>query len=357
MSISADDDTELDHGVDVHFPALRTGQAAVQVRAPARLSFTLINLDGKSLRRNGIAALAVHRPGLTATVRVTDGPRQVIGTDDETTREVAAAIGTLRQLWDGPEAVVEVTKALPQHSGFGSKTSTLLGIGTGYAQLCGRQPDLSSLATALGRGRTSGASTGLARHGGFLVDGGHRNPPEFYAQPGQFLRPSRFAQPVPPPAPVVTLPFPDWPILILLTHGRHLGGTEELSWFRSVTPIPAAEAARTAQLVFMGLAPAVAERDYVGFCAAVNEITFRSRFKQEQIKFQGSEMVEFLERGRRQPGIDAIALSVTGPACFAFSREPDRARQWAQGLRDDGAIKDFWFTNANNNGLDTAIVP
>ena len=258
---------------------------------------------------------------------------------------------------DGPEAAVDVSTPLPQHTGFGSKTSSLLAIGAAYARVCGRQPDLRELAALLGRGRTSGASTGLARHGGFLVDGGHRNPPEFYSEPGSFLRPSRFAQPVPPPRPVVTLPFPEWPILVLLTNGRHLGGTEELNWFRSVTPIPAAEAARTAQLVFLGLAPAVAEHDYAGFCAAMNEITFRSHFKREQIRVQGEQLTQFLTDASHQPGIDAIALSVTGPACFAMTDRPELARAWAQGLQDTGVISDFWFTNANNTGLATAIVP
>ncbi|MFG2822883.1 beta-ribofuranosylaminobenzene 5'-phosphate synthase family protein [Kitasatospora sp. NPDC048365] len=327
---------------------------AVHVSAPARLSFTLISLDASSQRRNGIAAMAVDRPGLSAEVReATDGIVAVTGTAEETAREVSAALETLRKLWDGPPARVDVLEALPQHSGFGSKTSTLVAVGAAYGRLCGVEPDLRELARTLGRGRTSGASTGLAAYGGFLVDGGHVNPPDFADEPRKYLRPSRFAQQEAPPRPVVRLDFPDWPVLVLLTHGRHLGGQQELDWFHSVTPIPAEESWRTSHLVFMGLAPAVLEQDFDAFCAAVNEITFTGHFKQAQIAFQGEAVAGVLAAGRAAPSVDAIALSVTGPACFAFTRRPQAAERWAWDLKRRGAIRDFWFTRANNHGLTT----
>ncbi|MDH6111747.1 beta-ribofuranosylaminobenzene 5'-phosphate synthase [Kitasatospora sp. MAP12-15] len=333
------------------------GPKAVRVSAPARLSFTLISLDGTSMRRNGIAAMAVDRPGLTAEVRrAEDGVVRVTGAAEETARELTAALGTLRELWGGPPARLDVVEALPQHSGFGSKTTTLLAVGHAYARLCGVRVELRELAQTLGRGRTSGASTGLAELGGFLVDGGHVNPPDFAAAPQTYLRPSRFAQQVAPPRPVVRLDFPDWPILVLLTHGRHLGGQEELAWFHSVTPIPPQESWRTSHLVFMGLAPAVLEEDFDAFCAAVNAITFTGHFKQAQIAFQGESVTGVLDAGRAEPSVDAIALSVTGPACFAFTRRPAEAALWAEELRVRGLIRDFWFTKANNQGISSTVV-
>ncbi|MCS0639641.1 hypothetical protein NX801_29190 [Streptomyces sp. LP05-1] len=334
---------------------------AVRVTAPARLSFTLISLDSTSQRRNGIAAMAVNRPGLVAEVRAagggSGGVTEVGGTAEETTREVAAAVETLRTLWDGPPARIVIEQPLPQHSGFGSKTSTLLAIGHAYGRLCGRAAPPRELARILGRGRTSGASTGLAETGGFLVDGGHRNPPDFAREPHMYLRPSRFAQDVAPPRPVVRLDFPEWPVLVLLTRGRHLGGREELEWFQRVTPIPPEESWRTSHLVFMGLAPAVLERDYEAFCAAVDAITFTGWFKQAQIAFQGEAVTAVLEAGRAAPSVDAIALSVTGPACFAFTRHPEAARVWATDLQRRGLVSDFWFTKADNDGITTTPLP
>jgi len=103
----------------------------------------------------------------------------------------------------------------------------------------------------------------------------------------------------------------------------------------------------------MGLAPAVLEQDFDAFCAAVNEITFTGYFKQAQIGFQGDAVTSVLESGRAEHSVDAIALSVTGPACFAFSRRPEAAALWAEDLRRRGLIRDFWFTKANNDGICT----
>lgn len=330
---------------------------AVRVCGPSRLSFTLINLDAGSLRRNGIAAMAVRRPGLIAEVQPVLGASRVTGAAEETAAGLLAALATLEKRWEGPPVNVHLTRPLPQHTGFGSKTATLLAVGRAYAEICGRSVELPELSHLLGRGRTSGASTGLAVTGGFLVDGGHRNPPEMAADPAAFLRPSRYAPPAPVPRPVVSLPFPPWPVLILITHGRHLGGQRELDWFTRVTPIPSEEARRTAQLVFLGLAPAVAEHDFDGFCDAVNEITFTSHFKREQIMFQGRPVEDVLAAGRASSAVDAIALSVTGPACFAFARDPRAAEAWAASLLRKGLLRDYWFTQADNRGLTLDHVP
>lgn len=343
----------------------RAGQAArqpspgdwgVEVRAPGRLSFTLINLDASSARRNGIAAFAIQRPGLRADVAPADaGGIAVEGGAEETRHHVQQAISRLRDEWDGPSARVRLRRPLPLHSGFGSKTTTLLAVGTAYGRLCGREADLRELSRTLGRGGTSGASTGLAAGGGFLVDGGHLNPPGFAEAPQDYLKPSRFAKRELPPVPVVRAPFPDWPVLVLLTRGRPLGGDEELAWFQDLTPIPEQESWRTCSLVFMGLVPAVVERDYPAFCAAVNALTSQGYYKRAQIEFQGEAVVDVLGSGQRDPAIDAIALSVTGPACFAFARDPRAATAWAERLVEQGLITDFWFTNACNRGLETSM--
>jgi len=338
-------------------PAVSAGWA-VRVTAPARLSFTLISLDAESQRRNGIAAFAVDKPSTTVEVRAAEQLDFRLGRlAEDTAVELVQGVRLLQQHWAGPPVRIEIPAALPEHSGFGSKTTTLLAAGYAYGMFCGQTPDLRELAGVFGRGRTSGASTGLAELGGFLVDGGHRNPAGFRSAPQSYLRPSRFARPAAPPTPTIRLPFPPWPILVMLTAGRQLSGAAELDWFRSVTPIPPAESWRAAHLVLMGLAPAVAEADYDGFCAAVNEITFTGHFKRAQIAVQGPALAALLQSARDSSVIDAIALSVTGPACFAFSRQPAAAAEWATRLRAAGQLTDFWFTTANNHGLSAMFVP
>jgi beta-ribofuranosylaminobenzene 5'-phosphate synthase len=325
---------------------------AVRVSSPARLSFTLISLDGESRRRNGIASIGAERPNATVTATATPGrATTVVGAEEETHHALVDGLAKLQRIWDGPDVALDVQSSLPAHSGFGSKTTTLIAAGYAYGLLSGQTPDIRWLSATLGRGRTSGASTGLAEHGGFLVDCGHLNPPDFAAEPTKYLRPSHFATEVQPPTPVIKMDFPDWPILILQVNGRNIGGPEELEWFTTTMPIPPAESWRTSHLVFMGLAPAVAERDYDTFCSVVNELTFTGYFKRAQIALQGQEMVDLLDEGRSQSSVDAIAMSSHGPTCFAFCRDTEAAAAWAEGLRQRGVIRAHWFTTVRNSGL------
>jgi beta-ribofuranosylaminobenzene 5'-phosphate synthase len=325
------------------------GNWGVRVTAASRLSFTLIDLNGSTGRRNGMASLSLRDPALRLTLSAA-GSLEVTGEDTGHAGEVAGLLGALRERWGGPAVRCAVERALPAHHGFGSKTTTLLAAGRAYATLCGRDVDTATLARLAGRGGTSGASVNLIDTGGFLVDGGHANPDDFADDPHRYLLPSRFAGAARrrPPA-LVGIPFPPWPILLIIGAGVELSGKPELDWFRSTLPIPYEEACRTAHLVLMNLAPAIAEADYPAFCRALNRLTFGTHYKQEQIRIQPAGIRRLLAEGRESPFVDAIGMSVTGPMCFAFTRRPADALRWLSVLRDDGAVRDFRFTTAQNH--------
>lgn len=332
-------------------PEFGAGNWGVRIRCAARLSFTLIDLNGSTGRRNGMASMSLRDPGFEAVVSPADGAViEVTGADTGHPDEIAGLLRTLRERWRGPAVRCAVTKALPAHHGFGSKTTTLLAIGKAYAALCERPVETAELARLAGRGGTSGASVNLIDRGGFLVDGGHANPDDFGADPHRYLLPSRFAGAATrKPPPLISLPFPAWPILVMIGAGLELHGKPELDWFRRTLPIPYDAACRTAHLVLMNMAPAVAEADYPAFCRALNRLTFEMHYKREQVLIQSDEIKRLLVEGGEHPAIDAIGMSVTGPMCFAFTRDPAAAERWASGLRADGAVRDFWFTTAQNH--------
>jgi beta-ribofuranosylaminobenzene 5'-phosphate synthase len=190
----------------------------------------------------------------------------------------------------------------------------------------------------------------LIDSGGFLVDGGHANPDDFADDPHRYLLPSRFAGAARrKPPPLINLPFPPWPILVIIGAGVKLHGEQELDWFRQTLPIPYEETCRTAHLILMNLAPAIAEGDYLAFCRALNRLTFDTYYKQEQIRIQPEGIKRLLAQGREGTAVDAIGISVTGPMCFAFTRRPTVATRWLAGLREEGIVTDYWFTTAQNH--------
>jgi beta-ribofuranosylaminobenzene 5'-phosphate synthase len=325
------------------------------VTSPCRLSFTLIDLTGASGRKNGMASMVVEDPSFVCTIATSD--RMAVDPTpglDEYRTLILEHLDRLQARLGGSPVRVRVDKPIPTHSGFGSKTNTLLSIGKGYAAVNGIETTTAILAEVAGRAGTSGGTVNLIDAGGFLVDGGHATPHDFAAAPNAYLVPSRYAGAGRRPPVLISKPFPDWPLLMILPAGEHIHGQAELDFFRRTLPIPEAESQRTAHMVLMGLAPAVAEADYGAFCNALNAITFASHFKGKQIELQNDNL-RYVVGHARDNGVDAIGMSSMGPVCFSVTRDPERATAWLDGLVERGMVQRYWFTRAANHPAEVVV--
>lgn len=322
---------------------------AVSIESPCRLSFTLIDMTGASGRKNGMASMVIEDPSFVC--RMDHAERDAIEVelrDWEYHDLVLAHLAALReQLGGGPTRII-VDAPVPTHTGFGSKTNTLLSIGKGYAALHGLDASTERLAEIARRAGTSGGTVNLIDRGGFIVDGGHATAPDFERDPNKYLIPSRYAGAGRRPPVLISAPFPDWPLLMILPAGKHVHGSAELEFFQSTLPIPAAESHRTAHIVLMRLAPAVVEEDYGAFCNALNAITFESYFKQRQIALQNDNVAQVIHQARDH-GCDAIGMSSMGPVCFALTRTPERATAWLDDLCAREVVRRHWFTRVANH--------
>lgn len=321
----------------------------VRVRTGCRVSFTLIDLNGETGRRNGMASMALRSPGFEAVLLPADEPG--FEGDENGTAHREAVIGLmerLRETWDGPAAKVVIRRGLPPHTGFGSGTTTAVAIGRAYALLADRPADGAQIARVAGRAGTSGASPNLIERGGFLVDGGHRNPDDFADDPKKYLVPTRYAGGGKRPPVLISTPFPPWPVLVIIPNGNQMHGEVERDFFHRTLPIPAEEARRTAHAVLMNLATSIAEADYRAFCEVLNFLVYESYFKQRQIEMQSDQVRHLLAEARHRDEIDAINMSSEGPMCYAFTRRPKAAVRWLDKLREQDVVRDFWFSGARN---------
>lgn len=320
----------------------------VIIESPCRLSFTLIDLTGASGRKNGMASMVIEDPSFVC--RVSPSSRFEIEIDEagaEYRDLILDYLTSLRREIGGGCARVVVDRHIPTHSGFGSKTNTLLSVGKAFAAAHHLDVTTDQLAVIAGRAGTSGGTVNLIDRGGFLVDGGHATPPGFNDEPKKYLLPSRYAGAGQRPPILISEPFPDWPVLMILPDGRHIHGTAELEFFRSTLPIPVEETRKTAHIVLMNLAPAVIEQDYGAFCNALNAITFESYFKGRQIDLQNDNL-KYVIHQARDNGIDAIGMSSMGPVCFSLTRTPERAVAWLESLEARGIVRRHWFTRVAN---------
>lgn len=322
-----------------------------RLEVPARFSFTLIDMTGELGRRYGMASLSVANPTLVVAGR--PNQRLVITTDDRTypyRKDLEQYLQKLARAWGTDQgAQIDVERGLPTHQGFGSKTATLLAAGKIYAALCGRDEPTESLVRLAGRAGTSGGTVNLIDRGGFIVDAGHRNPPGFGHDPREHFRPSRYAIAVGQPPALITLPFPPWPFLMVLPRGGGLHGEAELEWFRQHFPAPVEESSRAAHVVLVGLAGAIADRDYDGFCAALATITRHLWVKKLQVSTHPDGVRQLLDEALDSSHVDAIAMSSMGPACCVFTREPDQTVEWLERKKVTGHILSYWHSHAQNH--------
>ena len=306
-----------------------------------------------------MASLSIRDPSFRASLRLAAGNGELHADNDasEHADDIQDFMLRLRQILGGPPVDVEIECGLPPHTGFGSKTTTLLALGKAYATICNQQVSSAFLAALGRRAATSGGSANLINTGGFIIDGGHANPDDFARDPRRYLRPSRFAPPAKCPPVLVSLPFPPWPILIFIPKGVKIHGETEREWFHNLVPIPVDEARKTAHLIFMNMAPAIADADYAAFCDAVNQLTTDTCYKQAQIAMQHDNVKRLLTEVLARPDVDAAGMSVQGPACYIFTRQPQGIVDWLHRLKADGLVESYWFTCAQNHPAYVEGVP
>jgi beta-ribofuranosylaminobenzene 5'-phosphate synthase len=274
--------------------------AALQVRAPARLHMGFVDLDGSLGRRFGSVGLTLE--GLNTTLQIRPAAQlEVSGHDAERARRYAA---TICERFNLPPARIDITGAIPSHSGLGSGTQLALAVGMALARLHGLKLSSRDVAGLLDRGARSGIGIGSFDGGGFIVDGG------------------RGALDAPPPI-VVQMPFPaEWRMVLIFDHAcRGLHGAAEKEAFRVLPPYKAGLADRLSRLVLMRALPALAERDIDMFGAAINELQqcVGDYFAPAQGGRYTSALVSSVAEHLAGLGAACIGQSSWGPTGFALA--------------------------------------
>ncbi len=287
---------------------------ALQVRAPARLHMGFVDLDGSLGRRFGSVGLTLD--GLFTTVRVSRSDTlTVTGPDADRARRYAA---TVSERFGLPPARIDITGAIPSHSGLGSGTQLALAVGAALARFHGVTVRSRDVADLLDRGARSGIGIGSFDGGGFIVDGG------------------RGALDAPPPI-VAQMAFPDeWRLVLIFDRAAHgLHGAAEKEAFRVLPPYRPGLADRLSRLVLMRALPALAERDIELFGAAINELQHcvGDYFAPAQGGRYTSRLVSEVAEFMAAQGAACIGQSSWGPTGFALAASEQEAQALVASVR------------------------
>lgn len=323
----------------------------VLVDAPSRLAFTLVNLGIGLDRVNGGAGAAISSPAFRCEIH--ESTEFGLSADAAFAhRDVAVkfAIEFCRRLECRP-VHIRITEHIPEHSGFGSKTATLLAIGRGIAVLYRKQIATSEIAKIAGRGRTSGIGANTFDRGGFVVDAGH---PVSTAggSTREMLQPTRYSSRTSVPEVIFAHEFA-WPLLIIRPIGESISGSRELDVFARICPVPRPDVSEAAHIACFRMPAAILEGSYNHFCHAVNAVR-RSYWKSSQIRMQPRAVQQVADEALAN-GIDAISISSNGPALYALTKDEDKVRDWLDGLILREVVKDYWYTSVPSAGATVTV--
>lgn len=193
-----------------------------------------------------------------------------------------------------------ITQWVPPHQGLGSGTQMALAVAHGMARLLG-QPYTSAweLAPIVERGQRSGLGLHGFDRGGFLMEGGKRQPGDI----ASLLFRSDF------PA--------EWTTLIIAPPAATgLNGVAETQAFRDLPPMPQALTAELARRALLELAPAIAERQFAEFATSLTE--FGRLVGEYFAPVQGDVLAHprmlKLAETLRQEGVQGLIQSSWGPS-------------------------------------------
>jgi beta-ribofuranosylaminobenzene 5'-phosphate synthase len=284
----------------------------IKYSVPSRIAINLYDMNGNLGRIDGGMGFSLEYPRMVFTVE----PAESIIVDSNTLME--------KELTDAVQNALNITKdkyllggiritiheAIPEHSGFGSKTAALLSTAHAYCNIYNKKAEFKELAAILRRGGTSGLGINLIDKGGFGLEGGHSTKYKSEFGPSSTIK-------IIQPAPLLArYDMPDWKILLLVPDSERVFGKKEFDFFKSICPIPEEDIEKLARITLSKMLPAVCESDLESFCQGINLVQ-EKKWKKNEINLYGPVVQDIINFSLANGALGA-GMSSIGPCVYAF---------------------------------------
>jgi len=317
----------------------------IEVRTPSRLHFGLLAFDGSwSSRQFGGVGLMIRYPDVKVQIELASdftGAGRMSDRAVEFAKRFAtnAIDGGLIERDDLPGVSVRVVRVPRPHTGLGTGTQLGMAVGRALTRLVTLDDAVSpaQLAMLVGRGQRSAVGVHGCFGGGFLVEGGKVDPGAISPK-------------------LMQLTFPDDWRIVLIRPIRLVGtaGQRERQAFANMPRFELKVTARMCQLVLMGMAPAVVERDLSRFGEALFELQQRvgQCFTTVQGGTYGDPSLEEIVSAIRLEGVTGVGQSSWGPTLYAVTGDQDRAEHLVDTLQRRFGLEhgEIGITKADNHG-------
>lgn len=283
----------------------------VEISGYPRIHACLIDLGEATSRIGGGLGFSLDGMAVSARAKRSDKLRIKFREppSDRSENDVYdAASRTLRAL-ALPGCDVYIDSSLPEHQGFGSKTTTLLTVITAIYVAHSRVPIPKDIQHLSGRGGLSGIGVHSFFKGGVIIDGGH-------ARPHQLMPSSKQSPDQLPPIVSSFLAPEKWRVALILPRGRSFEKEEEVKIFQSYTPLAAADVLRTLSLVYHGLAIAFLNHDLSTLSTSLKQI-HQLGFKKIELQNQSKSVVAAYYAALKIRNT-AVGMSSMGPLLYVI---------------------------------------
>ncbi len=315
----------------------------IQVSAPSRLHFGIIDLNGGLGRIYGSLGLALERPNLVIETSESD-ISQVTGEHQEIVKSTSEDF--LRHFNIEKKYRINVKHFIPFHVGLGSGTQLKLAVARSLAELFRITISTYEIAAIMNRGTVSGIGTAAFECGGFIIDGGRSK------NNGKRL--------VPPM--IVRHFFPEnWFLVVALPGLKNgLSGRVEDRAFEMLPQAPAEVVGRLCRLVIMKMLPALKEQDIVSFGAALTELQELTGecFSSVQGGVFAGDTVRETVKFMLQEGAQGAGQSSWGPAAYGVvegKTDSEVLLKKTQSFLDSSFGGYAFCTKANNKGAEIKV--
>lgn len=278
----------------------------IKVQCPCRLHFGIIDMHGGLGRLYGSIGVGIKTPQMTIVFEKSQ-KLKVIGSTKKTVKNYAELY--INSFGLNSSVKINVVESIDEHVGLGSGTQTSLAVGMGISELYGLGKTPEEVALISKRGHVSGIGSAVFRHGGFVVDAGHRR--------------------MSPELPPVTFhsDFPtDWRFLLIIPKVRFgLFAGKEIKAFEDIIPASGRTAAEISRILQMKMLPALMETDIRVFGSSLVEIDrlVGSYFLKAQSGLYKEKATADIINYLLDGGCYGAGQSSWGPSVYALTNEKE----------------------------------
>ncbi len=304
------------------------------VETPSRLHLGIIDLSRSFPREYGALGLMV-KGGYRIEVATAEEGVRIDGSQKEK-KEIQDIYGSLKEAYPIRTGFhVDVKRGVPRHIGLGSTTQLKMGTAAAMMKLSGIGYDIEGLADAAGRSRFSAIGTYGFLHGGFILEGGKRNPDE-----------------VPPLSTRMDIPE-DWRFVVVWPESRSSYDEVQEKPIMKNVKVSKEYPQRISHHIVMGVLPSLVHEDIESFAHHISRI--QRAVGESFSKYQGgtfhpavAEAVELLEditygAGQSSWGPTAYGITTADKA----SGVKDEIEIWSE---ETGLSAEIWIAEPDNEG-------